>query len=56
MMDNAITSLSSNSAMTPKEQKNLRAMFKIQMKIHCGSLKSEDGALFNNRFSKLTLY
>ena len=37
---------SSDSAMTPKEKKNRRAMFKIQMKKHCLSLKENDDALF----------
>ena len=48
-MDNIITSPSSDSAMKPKEKKNLRDAFKVQMKINCLSLKAEDDALFNNR-------
>ena len=35
MMDNVIRSLSSDSAITSKENKNRRATFKIQMKINC---------------------
>ena len=48
-MDNVILLSSSDSAMTSKEKKNRRATFKIQMKIHCLSLKAEDDALFKNR-------
>ena len=49
MMDNGIPLLSSDSAMTSKENKNRRATFKIKIKIHCLSLKAEDDTLFNNK-------
>ena len=48
-MDDGIPYLSSDSAMTSKENKNRRATFKIQMKIYCLSVKSEDDVLFKNR-------
>ena len=44
-MGDVIHSSSSDSAMTSKQKKNLRATFKIQMKIHCLSLKNQDDAL-----------
>ena len=49
MMDNGIPLLSSDSAMTSKENKNCRATFKIKIKIHCLSLKAEDDTLFKNK-------
>ena len=49
MMEDRIPSSSSDSAMTSKEKKNPYAAFKIQIKIHCLSLKAEDDALFKNR-------
>ena len=55
MMNDGIPSSSSDSEITSKENKNRRATFKIQMKIHCLSLKSEDDALFKDRFKKTCL-
>ena len=49
MMGNGIPSLSSDSTMTSKEEKNHRSRFKIQMKIHFLSLKAEYDALFKNK-------
>ena len=54
MMEDRIPSSSSDSAMTSKEKKNPYAAFKIQIKIHCLSLKAEYDALFNNGFKKTT--
>ena len=48
-MDNGIPLPSSDSTITSKENKNISATFKIQMKIHCLSLKSKDDALFKSR-------
>ena len=47
-MDDGIPSSSSDSEMTSKRKKKFHATFKIQMKIHCLSLKTYDGALFKN--------
>ena len=52
MMDDGIPFYSSDSAMISKEKKNRHATFKIQMKIHCLYLKSEDDALFKNSKKK----
>ena len=52
MMNDGIPLSSSDTVMTSKEMKNCCATFKIQMKIHCLSLKSEDDALFQNKFLK----
>ena len=48
-MEDVILSPSSDSTMTSKERKKFRATFKVQIKIHFLSLKSEDDALFKNR-------
>ena len=50
MLDDGITLSSSNYAMTYKEKKNHRDMFKIQMKIDCLYLKAEDDTMFKNKF------
>ena len=56
MMDDEIPSSSSDYAMTSKEKKNQHATFKINIKIHCLSLKSEDDALSKKRLKTLPLY
>ena len=48
IMDDGIHLSSFDSAMKSKEKKNRRATFKIQIKIHCLSLKADDNAMFNN--------
>ena len=45
-MDDRIPLSSSDYTMTSKKKKNLLAMFKIQMKKNCLSLKTRDDALF----------
>ena len=50
MMDNGIPLSSSDFAMTSKEKKYCHANFKDQMKMYCLSLKTEDDAMFKNRF------
>ena len=55
MMDDVITSLSSDSTMAYKG-KNIRATFKIQTKMHYLSIKKKDDALFKNRQKNLPLY
>ena len=49
MLDDGTTLLSSDSSMAPKERKNLRSTFKIEIKIHCYSLKNKDEKMFKNR-------
>ena len=51
-MENGITSSSSDSEMPPNRKEIRHATFKIQMKIHCYSLKAEHYALFKNRLKK----
>ena len=56
MMEDGTPSLSSNFEMAFQERKNRRSRFKIEMKMHCFSLKIQDDALFKNRQKKLSLY
>ena len=56
MMEDGIPSSFSDYSMTSKEKKNCRATFKIKMKIHCRSLKTDDDTLFTNRKKNLPLY
>ena len=56
MIDDGTLSLSSDSEISSKEKKNRRSTFKIDMKIHCLSLKKQNDALFNNRPKNLPLY
>ena len=48
-MEDGTPSSSSDSEMASKEKKNRRSTFKIEMKMHCYSLKIDDDALLKNR-------
>ena len=52
MMDGGTPSLFSDSAISSKEKKNRRSMFKIEIKMNCLSPKNQDDALFKNRSKK----
>ena len=56
MMDDETPSSSSDSEMSSKEKKNRRSAFKIEIKMHCLSLKKQDDSLFNNSSKSLPLY
>ena len=49
MMENGIPLSSSDSEMASEEKKNCCSKFKIEMKMHCYSLKNQDDALIKNR-------
>ena len=51
-MDDGIPSSSSDSVMTSRKKKNLRATYKIQIKKYCLSLKAQYYAMFRNSFKK----
>ena len=44
------------SEMASKKKKSRRSMFKLEMKMHCYSLKNQDDALFNNSLKNLPFY
>ena len=54
-MDYGTPLSSSDSEMASKEKKNRRPTFKIEMKMHCYSLKNQDDALLKNMPKNLPL-
>ena len=51
-MDDGITLSSSDYAMTSNKNKNSHSTFKIHIKVHCLSIKSEDDVLFKIRLKE----